>query len=66
MMDELLMKNNDRSNLKKRKSSRKDNQFSNKLDKVLLDHKMLADDLEKYCMNKRLKKNAYKLDLLHC
>lgn len=27
---------------------------------------MLAEDLEKYCKNKRLKKNIYKLDMIHC
>lgn len=30
-----------------------------------MDQKVLADDLEKYCYNKRLKKNAYKMDMLH-
>jgi len=30
-----------------------------------MDQKLLADDLEKYCYNKRLKKNAYKMDMLH-
>lgn len=29
-----------------------------------MDQKILADDLEKYCYNKRLKKNIYKLDML--
>ena len=36
-----------------------------KIDKLLLNHKVIADDLEKYCRNKRLKKNIYKLDLMH-
>lgn len=63
--DDLLIKINDRAN-KRQKREHKKNKFSNELDKILLNEKMLADDLEKYCANKRLKKNIYKLDMMHC
>lgn len=66
-MDDLLVKINDRtSNNSLKKNARRESKFHNKIDKLLLDHKMLADDLEKYCYNKRLKKNIYKLDMIHC
>lgn len=39
--------------------------FHKKIDKLLMDQKLLADDLEKYCYNKRLKKNIYKMDMMH-
>jgi len=43
----------------------KEDRYRKKIDKLLINHKMIADDLEKYCKNKRLKKNIYKLDLMH-
>ena len=65
-MDDLLVKINDRNSNASKKNTKKQSKFHNKIDKLLLDHKMLADDLEKYCYNKRLKKNIYKLDMIHC
>jgi len=50
---------------KKEKERKGETRFHKKIDKLLMDQKMLADDLEKYCYNKRLKKNAYKMDMLH-
>ena len=44
----------------------KEDRYRKKIDKLLMNHKMIADDLEKYCKNKRLKKNIYKLDLMQC
>lgn len=64
--DDLLSKNNDPSAAKKKSQNRREKLFSHKLDKLLMNEKKLADDLEKYCYNKRLKKNIYKMDILHC
>jgi hypothetical protein len=36
-----------------------------KLDKTLLSYQNLAQDIEKHCRNKRLKKNIYKMDLIN-
>lgn len=65
VMDDLLIKINERENQKKEKERKGETRFHKKIDKLLMDQKMLADDLEKYCYNKRLKKNAYKMDMLH-
>ena len=32
---------------------------------MILNYKNLALDIEKYCRNKRLKKNIYKMDLIN-
>jgi len=42
----------------------KEDRYRKQIDKLLINHKMISDDLEKYCKNKRLKKNIYKLDLM--
>lgn len=39
--------------------------YFRKIDHLLLDLKKKSGDLEKYCYNKRLKKNIYKLDMIH-
>lgn len=39
--------------------------FHRKIDQMLLDLKKKSGDLEKHCYNKRLKKNIYKLDMIH-
>ena len=64
-MDDLLMKNNDSSSTKQKKLTKKEERFTNHIDKLLFDQKKLSEDLEKYCYNKRLKKNIYKLDLMN-
>ena len=39
--------------------------YQRKIDQMLLDQKKLVDDLDKYCHNKRLKKNIHKMDMNH-
>ena len=40
--------------------------FQNPFDRLLANQRNLAEDIEKYCRNKRLKKNIQKIDLIHC
>jgi len=63
VMDDLLVKIKDPESQNSKKQ-RKDKRFKKQLDQLMLNQKNIVDDLEKYCTNKRLKKNCYKLDLL--
>lgn len=65
VMDDQFNKIQERENQKKEKEKRSEIKYFRKIDHLLLDLKKKSGDLEKYCYNKRLKKNIYKLDMIH-